>query len=227
MLRKYHLWLPSTFSRCHRGASQSYCCSDNSVHRMDFVAIPIRYRTSTVYSYTILDADLNMSLHDHLPVFVSMHVEDSGDSGVFIRRSPIFSLNDFTKNDFKELFIYLVSTIDLSGDFDDPTSMLHLFNSSVRAILKMCYPIGRSQKRLPYISENSLELRRVKKLAWGRYKEASYYNVSVYSVEWYKAVYYDCCKKLRASLRSDFSSCVSSLAVQAQDAQDCGDLRNF
>ena len=67
-LRTEDLWLPSTFVECHTGTNHTWQHSSGTKHRIDFVALPLRWRNEEVISWVEDNIDPSLLREDHWPV---------------------------------------------------------------------------------------------------------------------------------------------------------------
>ena len=71
LLEAYDMWLPSTFSCCHPGPSETWRSPNgNSTSRLDYVAIPVHWQVPASGSIVVPELDWGQSHTDHYALLV-------------------------------------------------------------------------------------------------------------------------------------------------------------
>ena len=69
ILAHFDIWLPSTFSACHSGQSNTWFAPGSTASaRLDYVGIPAQWQVGSAGSYVMADVDLGQRSLDHLAV---------------------------------------------------------------------------------------------------------------------------------------------------------------
>ena len=71
LLDVFDLWIPSTFSCCHWGPSETWSSpAGNTAYRLDYVALPASWQVQAQGSYIVPELDWGQSRVDHYPLIV-------------------------------------------------------------------------------------------------------------------------------------------------------------
>ena len=73
-LMENDLWLPATFSTSHSGTHTTWRSSEGHPHRLDFVVLPLSWKTFEVKSFVNQDIDLCTTRDDHEVVCATIHM---------------------------------------------------------------------------------------------------------------------------------------------------------
>ena len=70
------LWLPSTFQSTHQGPGHTHVAvRDDSLHRLDYVAVPLCWENAVLSSYVAFDVDIGQKRCDHFPAVVDLALD--------------------------------------------------------------------------------------------------------------------------------------------------------
>eukprot|EP00438_Fugacium_kawagutii_P026052 Skav224814 [mRNA] locus=scaffold21:91531:97434:- [translate_table: standard] len=75
LLEKFNMWLPSTFPDAHTGPSATWFSSATNRPqglRLDYIAVPMQWRTCTIASTTLPDLDVGQGTIDHIAVLLEI-----------------------------------------------------------------------------------------------------------------------------------------------------------
>ncbi|CAE7343995.1 unnamed protein product [Symbiodinium sp. CCMP2592] len=67
-LARASLWLPSTFSVCHTGPSHTWLGPGGTLHRLDFVGVPLHWHCDSMRTHVWYDFEQLQTKDDHYPV---------------------------------------------------------------------------------------------------------------------------------------------------------------
>ena len=91
-----NLWIPATFSMNHEGTSTTWRSSEGQPHRLDYVLIPVEWKSFDVQSFVSSDIDLCTAREDHAVVClkVSMLQRQSTSQKLTKPRIDVRKCND-------------------------------------------------------------------------------------------------------------------------------------
>ena len=78
ILDKFDLWIPSTFSCCHWGPSETWISpSGNGALRLDYIALPVSWTVQANSSYLVPELDWGQGRVDHYPLLAYVNAFES------------------------------------------------------------------------------------------------------------------------------------------------------
>ena len=78
---RHSLWIPSTHD-CHEGPSYTWQSSQGTRSRLDFVMLPLQWKTFKVRSWVSTEVDLIISQEDHFPACVAVEFSSAKVKGL-------------------------------------------------------------------------------------------------------------------------------------------------
>ena len=155
-LRKFDLFLPSTYAEVHSGETVTWTNPANgSRARCDYVALPISMKGSSLSTWTALTIDVGKSHADHEPLFLSLKVTSVRQS----YKAPRFAFNRraLNKADPAELAkIFDFPAVPWERGVDEHAVML---SETIHSQLVRYFPSEKSGPRRSYITDETWQIR--------------------------------------------------------------------
>ena len=79
-LTKHAMWLPSTFSSCHQGTSDTWQHATGTRSRIDYIAISQQFRDQQITTWVEEDIDVELQRPDHFPLRLDVQLWKPDDS---------------------------------------------------------------------------------------------------------------------------------------------------
>ena len=145
------LWLPSTFCDTHSGPGHTHMAvRDSSLHRNDYIGIPLQWDHSCVASRVDYDVDIGQKRCDHFPVIAE--VELRLGSKPTASRQPNWQAGD------SGLFCSLASSLPVLAWNTSLDAHAESLVQSLQCVQRRCFPHRARAPRKPFISDATWSL---------------------------------------------------------------------
>ena len=221
---------PSTFHGKHDASpSHTYTHHTGSLHRIDYVCVPIACLQYPCFTYT---ADLGLSQCDdhrlsHCSFCIPIQARCQDSNSRQGKQCYGYDHTAFTDPDKYAAFDAAVSFCDHSAPFRDSTSRNHYVSKFVYNALCDCFPLGKRSPIKPWITPDTLEIMKVRKSFHFQLKHAKHSYALPHVIQFFAGKFKQAAIAAKCSMRNDYRLHISSKCTDAQQASDDADWRKF
>ena len=159
ILSRHDLWVPSTFSAVHTGASHTWVApGGNATARIDYVVVPERWFAYPASSWVLYDVDFGQTGLDHYAAavdiqFVRTAAVSRSDS------SPNIDVHQLSQAEAQPVLHSICQSAPLVPWDVDVHEHYETLSSHLRDRLSSLFPVRRARCRRTYFSSTTWELR--------------------------------------------------------------------
>ena len=170
LLEQQQLWAPSTCSATHIGQKATWQSPDGFRHRIDFVAVPQRWKRRVRASWADTDIDVPLARRDHFPVIVELSAEIMEGSDLQPRRPPIFERAALHDSSRVAGFVADVAKLDVPSWNVHASDHYQSIFGGLKELLKAHFPVARKKPRKEWVLERTWALMQTRS-AWRHTRE--------------------------------------------------------
>ena len=146
------LWLPSTFSSVHQGPGHTHVAvRDDSLHRLDYVAVPLCWEKAVLSSHIAYEIDIGQKRCDHFPAVVEVALE------LGVHRRPAAKAVDWESGSPSALQDFLASAPVVGWDVS-LDGHAHTLTGSLRQAQQICFARKIAKPRKPFVTSPTWEV---------------------------------------------------------------------